>query len=69
MEFNIEVSPITNVKKRVCCNCGNNTRIKDCTGFVRKNVCEYDGHRIEYAECLESWCRHWCRDKKDSKTE
>ena len=44
-------------KKRVCCNCGNNKRIKNEEGMVTDCECAIDGHRISYVECFENWCR------------
>lgn len=50
-------------RKRVCCNCGNNVRIKQENGHV-KCKCSIDGHYIGYIECFEHWCRRWKRDRK-----
>lgn len=50
-------------RKRVCCNCGNNIRIKDGKGFVTHCECAIDGHHIGYIECFEHWCRRWKRDR------
>ena len=46
-------------RKRVCCNCGNNKRIRDGKGMVTHNECAIDGHYIGYAECFEGWCNRW----------
>lgn len=51
-------------RKRVCCNCGNNNRIKDDKGFVTHCECSIDGHYISYIECFEHWCRRWKKDRK-----
>jgi hypothetical protein len=51
-------------KKRVCCNCGNNTRVKDAEGMVTHCQCAIDGHLIGYTECFEGWCRRWKKDRK-----
>ena len=51
-------------KKRVCCNCGNNIRIKDEKGIVTHCECAVDGHYIGYVACFEHWCRRWKRDRK-----
>lgn len=51
-------------RKRVCCNCGNNIRVKDEKGFVTHCECSIDGHYIGYVECFEHWCRRWKRDRK-----
>ena len=51
-------------RKRVCCNCGNNIRIRnDKDNFVRCE-CAIDGHYIGYIECFEHWCRRWKKDRK-----
>lgn len=50
-------------RKRVCCNCGNNQRIKDKHGHVRCE-CAIDGHYIGYVECFEHWCRRWKKERK-----
>ena len=51
-------------RKRVCCNCGNNIRIKDDDGNVIRCECEIDGHWIGYIACFEHWCRRWKKDRK-----
>lgn len=51
-------------KKRVCCNCGNNVRIKDKDGVVIRCECAIDGHYIGYLECFERWCRRWKKERK-----
>lgn len=51
-------------RKRVCCNCGNNNRIKDDKGFVTHCECDIDGRYIGYIECFEHWCRRWKKDRK-----
>ena len=48
-------------RKRVCCNCGNNKRIKEPTGIECR--CSIDGHKIGYVECFEHWCRQWKKDR------
>ena len=49
-------------RKRCCCNCGNNIRIKDTDGFVTHCECAIDKHYIGYLECFEGWCRRWKKD-------
>lgn len=61
----LDESPVTNERKRVCCNCGNNMRIKDSNGMVCENRCSIDNHRISYTACFEHWCNHWCKEKKE----
>ena len=53
----------TNQRKRVCCNCGNNKRIKQEDGHVRCE-CAIDGHYIGYVACFGDWCRRWKRNRK-----
>lgn len=50
-------------RKRVCCNCGRNNRIRDEKTGVVECRCALDGHRIGYVECFEQWCRRWCKDR------
>lgn len=45
-------------RKRVCCNCGNNLRIRNQHLGIH-NECAIDGHYISYSDCFEGWCRHW----------
>ena len=35
-------------RKRVCCNCGNNIRIRDDKDNFVRCECAIDGHRIGY---------------------
>lgn len=51
-------------RKRVCCNCGNNIRIRDNKGTCVRCECVIDGHYIGYLECFEHWCRRWKKDRK-----
>lgn len=51
-------------RKRVCCNCGNNIRIRDDKDNFVRCECAIDGHYIGYIECFEHWCRRWKRDRK-----
>ena len=44
----------SNQRKRCCCNCGNNKRIKQEDGYVRCE-CAIDGHYIGYVACFEDW--------------
>ena len=46
-------------RKRVCCNCGNNNRIKDSDGMVMRCECAVHGHLITYIQCFEGWCNRW----------
>lgn len=46
-------------RKRCCCNCGNDIRVKDKNGFVTHCECAIDGHHIGYIETFEGWCRRW----------
>lgn len=50
-------------RQRVCCNCGNNIRVKDEKNFVLHCECAIDGHFISYVECFERWCRRWKKDR------
>ena len=56
----VEEAPM---RKRVCCNCARNIRIKDEKGMVTENRCEIDGHYIGYVECFEGWCKRWKKDR------
>lgn len=57
-------------EQRVCCNCGNNIRVKDDHGLVVRCECAIDGHSIGYVECFENWCRRWKKDRSwDDKKE
>ena len=49
-------------RKRVCCNCGNNKRIKDSKGHVHCE-CAIDGHYIGYVACFEHWCNRWRKER------
>ena len=64
MDIQIIAEPVTEQRKRICCNCGNNIRIKDDNGIMIDNHCDIDGHRISYTECFEHWCPHWRKDRK-----
>lgn len=48
-------------RKRVCCNCGNNLRIRNQHLGIH-NECAIDGHYISYSDCFEGWCRHWKKE-------
>lgn len=50
-------------RKRVCCNCGNNIRIKKDDGIHVRCECAIDGHYIGYVACMEGWCRRWKKDR------
>jgi len=50
-------------RKRVCCNCGNNKRIKDDKGMVIENRCAIDNHYIGYCECFDHWCNRWRKER------
>lgn len=50
--------------KRVCCNCGNNIRVRDSEDNFVRCECAIDGRYIGYIECFEHWCRRWKRDRK-----
>lgn len=28
-----------------------------------ENYCEIDGHRIDYIQCFEGWCKHWAKER------
>lgn len=45
-------------EKRKCVNCRHRIIGENCS-----SKCEIDGHRIDYAECFEGWCRHWAKQK------
>lgn len=51
-------------RKRVCCNCGNNIRIRDEEDNFVRCECAIDGRYIGYIECFEHWCRRWKKDRK-----
>ena len=63
-EIQIVVEPYAETRKRVCCNCGNNIRIKDDKDMVVENRCDIDNHYIGYCECFEHWCNRWRKDRK-----
>lgn len=46
-------------ENRKCVNCRHRINGENCS-----SKCEIDGHRIDYAECFEGWCRHWAKDNK-----
>ena len=46
----LDESPHTETRKRVCCNCGNNIRVKNDKGMVVENRCAIDNHYIGYTE-------------------
>lgn len=48
-------------ENRKCVNCRHRIIGENCS-----SKCEIDGHRIDYAECFDGWCRHWAK-KKDGK--
>lgn len=50
-------------RKRVCCNCGRNKRIKENDGNINC-YCEIDNHRIGYLENFADWCRRWTKERK-----
>ena len=50
-------------RKRVCCNCGNNLRIRN-QHLDFHNERAIDGHYISYLDCFDGWCRHWKKEKK-----
>ncbi len=49
--------------ERFCGNCRHNIRTGDI--YNRDCHCEIDGHWIGYVECMEGWCRHWAKERKD----
>lgn len=51
-------------RKRVCCNCGNNRRIKTSKSEIHCE-CAIDGHYISYVECFEGWCRRWRKERNN----
>lgn len=55
---------MTTERKRVCCNCGNNIRIRDDEDNFVRCECAIDRHYIGYLECFEHWCRRWKKDRK-----
>ena len=46
-------------ENRKCVNC----RHRILNEATTSNKCEIDGHRIDYAECFDGWCRHWAKQK------
>lgn len=44
---------------RKCVNC----RHRIPNEAIASSKCEIDGHRIDYAECFDGWCKHWAKDK------
>ena len=55
------------IRKRCCCNCGNNIRVKDDKGMVDHNECAIDGHYIGYLECFVDWCRRLRKEASDAR--
>jgi len=49
---------------KVCCNCRYCARRWDGEGICM-TYCELDGHYICYADCMEGWCRHWSRERRE----
>ena len=61
-EINLIAVPVSehDLKKRCCCNCGNNLRIQDPQNFAAiQTRCAVDHHYISYTENFEGWCHHW----------
>lgn len=50
-------------RKRCCCNCRRNKRVKDRTGYIRC-YCELDNHYIGYLEAFGNWCPKWEKEKR-----
>lgn len=66
----LDTEPYEETRKRVCCNCGNNIRVKNDKGMVVENRCAIDNHYIGYTECFEHWCNRWRKNRsweKDKK--
>lgn len=53
----------TTYRKRRCCNCRHNIRVKEKNGYVSTH-CELDNHSISYVQCFNGWCRHWASDER-----
>ena len=50
---------------KVCCNCRHCIRVERPHEFI-STYCEIDGMRyIGYVECMEGWCRHWAKERKE----
>ena len=55
---------------KVCANCRHCIRkvlSEEEHSRVIGCVCEIDEHYIGYVECMEGWCRHWAKEKKDER--
>lgn len=49
-------------ENKKCVNCRHRIIGENCS-----SKCEIDGHRIDYAECFEGWCKNWAKQKIDEK--
>lgn len=62
----LTVAPLaeTDMRKRCCCNCGHNQRVRNARNerLIDHNECNLDEHRISYVACFEHWCRHWKKE-------
>ena len=74
MKFDLKSQPphirqmvklMTATKKKCCCNCVHDIRVKDEQDRVHHNECEIDGHWIGYIACFELRCDHWKEDEND----
>jgi len=49
---------------RVCCNCRHCVRSKDGKYDIIVCRCEIYDKYLSYASVMESWCRHWAKEKE-----
>lgn len=69
MQIKEEPCTTDDLKKRCCCNCRHDIRIKQPNNpdIVSHCECEIDGHYISYVETFEGWCRHWAKQTHNQK--
>lgn len=48
---------------KVCCNCRHNIRTGEL-GNIQCH-CDIDNQYIGYVQCMEYWCRHWSKEKRN----
>lgn len=67
-DIKITAAPVTenDIRKRCCCNCRHDIRIKNESGMVTHCECEIDHHYISYNQTFEGWCNHWSKDPNNN---
>lgn len=55
---------------KICCNCRHNIRqVATVYPPIIECRCDLDNHYIAYVECMEHWCKHWAKEKKNKEEE